>query len=272
MHLAVHMPDPQALGLNSNNATPTSSIKMLYKVSEGLVQSTHYGLALAQVVGLPGPLVDHATTVSEQLTRISAAKKEASSAWVVAVAKRRKLILCLNEQLKQARDSEMQGDELRGWLAMLKREFCMRMAGIEAVEGIGGIAADGGIGVESTTDYADGRSVVAETVAESVAEREGEEDGSVIALQHYRNSESVTEVGRDGEPVDRVEEDVEEKEDERDDGHEQDRAEDVDAKREVETVPDDIFDEEEYEEEEEAFGADGDDYGADEEKDWLRSN
>jgi DNA mismatch repair protein MSH4 len=269
MHLAVHMPDPHAVGSNNNNANTTStSIKMLYKVSEGPVQSTHYGLALAQVVGLPAPLIAHATTVSEQLTRISAAKKEASTARVVAVAKRRKLILSLNEQLKHARDSEMQGDELREWLAMLKREFCMRMAGIEAVEGIGRVAAVGGDEVESTTDYGDGASGAAANVAE------WEEEEGVVTLQTCRYSESMIEADRDGERVDKGEEDVAEEEIERDDEHEQDRDEDRDVKREVKIVPGSFFDEEEYEEEEEeeSFDAEGDDYGADEEKDWLRSN
>ena len=199
MHLAVQLPDPQATASGQH-----SSIKMLYKVSEGPVKDAHYGLALANVARLPEPLLRHASAISKELTRISEAKKDASTAKAIAVSKRRKLILSLKEQLIQARDSEMEGEQLREWLQKLKEEFCVRMGGIDMVESMGVGPAIGGDarGVEYEMSDPGNTEDHPLRIAEkqSVAGTEAEESSVVEELG---SSSSVVEVDRHGDPISR---------------------------------------------------------------------
>lgn len=49
----------------------------------------------------------------------------------IAVARRRRLILNLQEQLIHARDGKLQGEPLRIWLKKLQDEFVTRMAALD---------------------------------------------------------------------------------------------------------------------------------------------
>ena len=118
LHLAVDM------SLNC------SKMKMLYKISDGYEEEKFYGLALARVVDLPEGVITTATKVSEALHRRNEARK--SNAKVFSIARRRKLVLRLREQLIQAKTSNMEGNELRQWLRRLQDEFLVRMRAIEA--------------------------------------------------------------------------------------------------------------------------------------------
>jgi DNA mismatch repair protein MSH4 len=102
---------------------------MLYKVAEGAVKETHYGLQIARVVPFPPGLVDRATEVAQKLERRSQRRKKTSVA--VIRERRRKLILNLKEHLVQAHNSVMEGDVLAAWLRELQREFVKRMTAIE---------------------------------------------------------------------------------------------------------------------------------------------
>lgn len=105
-------------------------MKMLYKVAGGAVQEEHYGLALAKVVNLPQDVLQIAEQVSKKLTSNMEKRKKNSKA--VALARRRKLILSLREQLIQAYEGNMNGKVLATWLKKLQDEFVNRMAAIDA--------------------------------------------------------------------------------------------------------------------------------------------
>ncbi|KAJ4988349.1 MutS domain V [Stagonosporopsis vannaccii] len=106
------------------------SMTMLYKVSEGAVRDSHYGLTLARVVPLPSGLVDYAAAVAQKLERHMLCKKKTSE--IVLKEKRRKLILNLKEHLVQAQTGVLEGETLAAWLKELQREFVNRMTAIEA--------------------------------------------------------------------------------------------------------------------------------------------
>lgn len=116
MHLAVDLSEGDQM-------------RMLYKLSEGVVKEDHYGLALARVIDLPPMVLEVAEEVSRTLKEHAAAKKKSSQAF--AVAKKRKLVLSLRETLIQARDGPMDGRVLSSWLRKLQEEFVIRMDKIE---------------------------------------------------------------------------------------------------------------------------------------------
>lgn len=117
LHLAVDMETEQ-------------NMTMLYKISEGAVKESHYGLMLARVVPLPPGLVDHAAAVAQKLERHRLRKKKTSE--IVIKEKRRKLILNLKEHLLQAQTGVLEGATLTAWLKELQREFVNRMTELEA--------------------------------------------------------------------------------------------------------------------------------------------
>ncbi len=112
MHLEVDMSD-------------NKTMVMIYKLAIGFVQEDHYGLALARVIDLPPQVLEVAEKVSQSLEAQAAAKKQSSKAR--ALAQRRKLVLGLREQLRQARDGPMEGKVLLSWLRRLQVAFVGRM-------------------------------------------------------------------------------------------------------------------------------------------------
>ena len=107
----------------------SNKVTMLYRLSEGYVQEDHYGLALAKVVDLPPSVIEVAEKVSKKLQANIENRKKHSKTF--ALARRRKLILSLKEQLQQAKAGNMQGQVLARWLKNLQDEFVLRMAAIE---------------------------------------------------------------------------------------------------------------------------------------------
>ena len=115
---------------------------MLYKIANGCVQEKHYGLALARVMDLPPKVLQVAEEVSKTLVLNAERRKKGSKA--IAIARRRKLVLSLREQLVQARDGNMQGQVLLAWMKKLQDEFVIRMAAINAeIEAAGEEQNDG---------------------------------------------------------------------------------------------------------------------------------
>ena len=102
-----------------------SAVQMLYKVAEGSVQDLHYGLALAEAVGLPDGLLERAREVAETLTRRREEGKRRGKAW--GAVKMRGLVLRLLETLVQAREGRMEGVVLRRWLEGVQADFVERM-------------------------------------------------------------------------------------------------------------------------------------------------
>ncbi|KAL8687009.1 MAG: hypothetical protein Q9218_006697 [Villophora microphyllina] len=143
LHLAVDISE------NSDKMT------MLYKITNGCVQETHYGIAMAKVAGLPADVIDVATKVSTKLAQNTERKKKNSKS--IALARRRRLILGLREQLKQAQDGNMQGKVLGMWLKKLQDEFVRRMAAID--EEVENLENDEILDIEDGIDDGDGASV-----------------------------------------------------------------------------------------------------------------
>ncbi|KAF2206079.1 hypothetical protein GQ43DRAFT_406197 [Delitschia confertaspora ATCC 74209] len=117
LHLAVELDDNRTMN-------------MLYKIAEGAVKESHYGLALARVVSLPPGLVDHAMYCAKKLEKHVLQRKRKSAA--VIHERRRKLILNLKENLIQAQSGVMEGEVLATWLKELQKEFVLRMSAIDA--------------------------------------------------------------------------------------------------------------------------------------------
>jgi DNA mismatch repair protein MSH4 len=111
-------------------APDASKMKMLYKISDGCLQEKFYGIVLARVVDLPEDVIEVATEVSNALHERNEARK--SNKAFLAVARRRKLILSLREQLVQAKNGLLEGEALRHWLQRLQNELVVRMAAIDA--------------------------------------------------------------------------------------------------------------------------------------------
>lgn len=111
-------------------APDASKMKMLYKISDGYEQEKFYGILLARVVDLPGSVIRVATEISNTLHERNEARK--SDKALLSIARRRKLILSLREQLIQAKNGILEGDALRQWLKRLQTELIVRMAAINA--------------------------------------------------------------------------------------------------------------------------------------------
>jgi len=103
---------------------------MLYKIAGGAVEEEHYGLALAKVMNLPPEVIRVAEEVSKKLNANLERRKKTSK--IVLLARRRKLVLGLREQLLQAQEGNMQGKVLATWMKKLQDEFVIRMAALEA--------------------------------------------------------------------------------------------------------------------------------------------
>lgn len=132
------------LHLAADIAADESKMTMLYQIAEGPVPDRRYGLALAKLVDLPPNVLEVANAVSSKIE--SLAQRRNSDSRAVAIARKRKLLLSLREQLLIARDSTMDDQSLRAWLIKLQEDFTLRMAGInqemESTEPCGKLTED----------------------------------------------------------------------------------------------------------------------------------
>jgi DNA mismatch repair protein MSH4 len=106
-------------------------ITMLYRATSGAIRDEeHYGINLARAIGLPQSFIDKAEEVAKDLRRKrEASKRSSESAKLIA---RRKLILNLQDALKQAKESGSE-EALPGYLQRLQEEFVSRMEEIESM-------------------------------------------------------------------------------------------------------------------------------------------
>jgi DNA mismatch repair protein MSH4 len=104
-------------------------MSMLYKIKQGIVKEEHYGIALAKVIDLPPQVIEVAEQVSQKIRQKSEEKKKTSPA--VLEARRRKLIFSVRDQLKQVKESTMDGEVLRSHLKALQTDFVVRMSAWE---------------------------------------------------------------------------------------------------------------------------------------------
>ncbi|CEJ56705.1 hypothetical protein PMG11_02904 [Penicillium brasilianum] len=106
-----------------------NKMTMLYQVAEGPVPVRRYGLELAKLVDLPPAVLEVAKTVSECMDRLTQRRNSTSRA--VVIARKRKLLLTLREELILARNSTMDSPSLRQHLVKLQNDFTLRMAAID---------------------------------------------------------------------------------------------------------------------------------------------
>lgn len=106
-----------------------SRMTMLYRIAEGPVPVRRYGITLAKLVDLPPAVLDIAHGVSEKLNAIS--QRQNSTSRAICIARKRKLLLSLREQLLTIRDSTTDGEALRRSLKTLQDDFAVKMAQID---------------------------------------------------------------------------------------------------------------------------------------------
>src|SRR5262249_50637049 len=119
-----------AVDFDASSTLDRARMKMRYKIADGVEESHFHALVLARLVALPEGVLDVATHVSSFLNERNEAKRRNPHA--IALARRRKLVLNLREQLLHARQSTMGVGELRDWLGRLQTEFVVRMRAIDA--------------------------------------------------------------------------------------------------------------------------------------------
>ncbi|PPJ58747.1 hypothetical protein CBER1_08386 [Cercospora berteroae] len=107
-------------------------MEMLYKIASGTLKEEHYGLQLARILPFPEEVIEHAEVVSHTIEAQVKKRKEHSVG--VVHARRRKLLLNLEEHLHQARDGTMSDENLKKWLEDLQMEFVKSMAALEEEE------------------------------------------------------------------------------------------------------------------------------------------
>lgn len=106
-----------------------NKMTMLYQIAEGPVPDRRYGLELAKLVDLPPTVLEVARNVSESMDRLTQRRNSPSRA--VAIARKRKLLLNLREDLILARNGTMDNAALRQHLVRLQDDFALRMAAID---------------------------------------------------------------------------------------------------------------------------------------------
>jgi DNA mismatch repair protein MSH4 len=166
LHLAVDISDDYA------------KMTMRYTILDGYEEEKFYGLAIARVMNLPEDVLELASLVSKTLHDRNEARKRNPRA--TAVARRRKLILNVKEQLGQARESALRGESgsgqdgnadgisaeaLRAWLKRLQVEFTVRMRAINA-DAEAAMAENEGEAAKSEGELAESKDKVAESQCE----------------------------------------------------------------------------------------------------------
>ncbi|KAJ5167667.1 uncharacterized protein N7482_003261 [Penicillium canariense] len=106
-----------------------NKMTMLYQIAEGPVPDRRYGLELAKLADLPPAVLEVAKDVSKFMD--SLAQRRNSTSRAVAIARKRKLLLNLREELILASDGTMSGESLHQHLVNLQDDFALRMAAID---------------------------------------------------------------------------------------------------------------------------------------------
>ena len=157
LHLAVDLQPEQ------------NKMTMLYYISNGYVKEENYGIALARVLNMPPDILETAEKVSKKL-RDNIEKKKRNSKTIL-IARRRKLILGLREQLLQAKEGKMEGKVLLTWMQNLQDEFVKRMAAIDKQMTQAEAEAEEGKGDDTRSDTTMSQDDVQRTVDQSSSPR-----------------------------------------------------------------------------------------------------
>ncbi|KAJ0384098.1 hypothetical protein COL922a_009110 [Colletotrichum nupharicola] len=115
LHLASHL---------SNTSRGDPRLTMTYKVESGKVDEIPYGILLAKAMDFPERFLDVAEQVSRSIREDRLKRQQTSEAR--RLISERRLVLSLHEQLKQARNSQMDDAALASYLTRLQVEFVER--------------------------------------------------------------------------------------------------------------------------------------------------
>ncbi|KAJ5493441.1 hypothetical protein N7539_002187, partial [Penicillium diatomitis] len=106
-----------------------NKLTMLYQIAEGPVPDRRYGLQLAKLVDLPPKVLETAGRISQSMDRLT--ERRSSSSRAVILARKRKLLLGLREELIMAHNGFMDNVSLRNHLIDLQQRFILNLASLE---------------------------------------------------------------------------------------------------------------------------------------------
>ncbi|KAI2793348.1 hypothetical protein POX_b03402 [Penicillium oxalicum] len=106
-----------------------SKMTMLYQIAEGPVPDRRYGLELAKLTDLPQKVLETASRISQSMNRLT--ERRSSTSRAVTLARKRKLLLGLREELIMAHNGTMDDASLRQYLMKLQRDFILQMSRLE---------------------------------------------------------------------------------------------------------------------------------------------
>ena len=119
LHLAIQVEDQ-------------SRMKMLYRIAQGPVEEANYGITLAKVIGIPPAILARAEEVSNNIRQNR--EHRVSNPRSLIQARKRKLLLGLEEHLVQVKEGSLRGEKLRVYLKGLQDEFVRRFSELEEKE------------------------------------------------------------------------------------------------------------------------------------------
>lgn len=106
---------------------------MTYKIKSGKAEQILYGITLAKAIGFPKRFIEVAEHVALSLREQREKNRQSSEAR--KMLDRRKLILNLHANLKQADQSELDESALASYLDRLREEFIERMEALQIDDG-----------------------------------------------------------------------------------------------------------------------------------------
>ncbi|KAF7719033.1 Uncharacterized protein PECH_000215 [Penicillium ucsense] len=106
-----------------------NKMTMLYQIAEGPVPDRRYGLQLAKLVDLPPKVLETAGRISQSMDRLT--ERRSSSSRADILARKRKLLLGLREELILAHNGSMDNVSLRKHLVDLQQRFVLNLASLE---------------------------------------------------------------------------------------------------------------------------------------------
>ena len=113
---------------------------MKYQLKDGVVENDHYGkeyqftclkvgIRLAKLTTLPESILTRAMQVSETLTTRAKQRSRTSSTHILV--ERRRMILQLQETLRQTAQGNMDDESMARWLRRVQARFVEEFAAIE---------------------------------------------------------------------------------------------------------------------------------------------
>ena len=119
LHLAVQIED-------------RARMKMLYRIAQGPVKEANYGITLAKVIEIPPAVIARAEEVSNSIRRNR--ENRVSNQGSLIQARKRKVLMGLEEHLVQVKEGSLRGGKLRVYLKGLQDKLVRRFSELEGEE------------------------------------------------------------------------------------------------------------------------------------------